>query len=628
MSQLKEKHFYEILGDMTVLYSQNPQMAEEDRKSVEFLVQRKFTFNPDQVRVFQGLFDLMGLPIKVEPISAALGMYMGKWNEHARRIEDERIVLSSGLAQLFHNPKTYGVKKPDAEMLFVLLHELNHARFQHLFKERILQQQFRMPSSVYNIAFDIFINTLLKYNSVFVNMHADKNIMNINAFKYGCRYYSDPKELQEMAELFAKQSERLGVPLSPNELIPYNVFGEKEIEKLTDNELVELFYSLFKEFFDEYDKLMQQAMDEVAQEMSSKGEGNGIQQTSSGEGNQGEDREGDDGSKETSEPGTDNLGSAEDQGGSSSQGNPNPHSGNPNLGSPLDSLSELDEYINRVRERTLDKVKEKAGADPEFKENLRKYFANFSELPDPKTQIINEISGMDKELSPSDRVNSMRAKQYLQELIENYVQSNGKGTVPGWIRSLADIKPEKPSYLDAVRTFGKRHVGVQRRTFNPPNKKYQSGSVLLSSKISREKDLLFILDTSGSMEDEPLARVLAHVKNVVTSSGNRARIHVIFNDATVQHEVIKGNRLSKLKEIIKKGVQGGGGSVFDEAFRHPAIKKVDAVIFVSDFMIFLDEKIRLNIPTILLYTKNHDEDILRRMLKQCTPSIAVPIYKD
>jgi len=555
---------FSILAPTKKKLDENPELLEEYN---DFAKKLKMVLleTPETFSAYEGLYDVLGVPLKFENFDMSYGAYMAKHKikDGEDVFEDTQISLSLAFVEIFKNPDYIDLKSSvKNDITWTYVHELMHGRFSHLFKEKHLMKQYKMPSSVYNIAFDIFINTLIKYSPFFANKIGSMNIP-----KFVCRYISTDAEMEELKDILIKNASEYGVSLTEKEIKVLNVMRDKNIEEMTDNELVETFYQLFKDFFDKHDEIMQKTLDKLKDEITG---------------------------------------------------------GNSN--SPM-SFEQTMELMSRAEKEIKEEVKKEAASNKDFAKNLKKYLSNFNALPSPQMEIQMQSGGMhDNEMSPRVRVEAAKARAEAQKIVNSIEANQSKGNIPGWLRSFADMQPIKPDYFALLKGFSKKFLGDGKRTFSPPNKKHALGEIVMPSKIDYQKDILFIIDTSGSMGDSDIEIVIKHMAGILKASSSDSVLHIIFNDAQLQYIKFKGKQTSKLFDIIKNGVQGGGGSVFNEAFRHPSIKKVDAVVFLSDFYIYLDD-ITINKPTILLHTKHHDATQLERIRKNCRPSITIPIEK-
>lgn len=519
---------------------------------------RAQVMKPTVQPVYSAVHEVMSIPVTFDFSEAAYGHYSAKlWDEEAGVLGDEHINISSMFHELLRNPGDYGCSYPVLEAVFVYAHELYHARFRHIHKEAILRKKYPLPHTVYNIVFDIVINTLLKYNGSLLK-YINQDINNLLMFKNAIRYYENIKDLEDHMGGVLDLLSELGVEATPEMLGPLQILNHSVIEQLTEDELAEVFYEHFKDFFDNYQECFDQALEEATEAAKENHDNSGF----------------------------------------------------------------LDDVENRLKE----KLKEKIDDNPEFSEAVKSYLANFSQLPPVNVQVNTAMGLKGGVLTPEEMAQAVRGKAAIKDIIES-VSEKLAGTIPGWLRSFAEIKPVRPSYLHLLQAFGNKHIGDTRRTYSPPNKKLSREDLLIASKVGSSLSLAFVIDTSGSMSNDEIIPVLGQLQAILRKAPANSKLHVFFNDAAYQHEVIRGRNLTKLRSMLDNGVQGGGGSVFGSVFEHPVMKTVDGIIFLSDFYIFIPDNIRIKRPLILLHTQDYNAEVAKELINRSSASILLPVGK-
>lgn len=516
-------------------------------------------FTSKNIGVFDGFYDLMSIPIVYDFEDYAVAYITQDENS-----KNKYIFITTYFTEIYKN---FGSMRAEKELTFVYLHELMHERFNHLYKYKQYKNIYSMPQVVYNLAFDIFVNTMLKH-------FPKREFRSCDFYKLGCRYYESSTDLEEN---FGQLNEKFDLDLNKQEILIRNVLLNKTIESLSDEELVQVFYSLFKDFFDQYDKIINQAIQDFLSQLDN--DEYSDQNSSSNNGN-------------------DKQESSKKSSGKSDKNN---------------NKKTLEDYINEALKNELDN-------NPEFKENFKNYASNFSNLP----KVNIEYGKQPSEPSVQDRAKIIKASQTAEKLISE--MEKHKGNLPGFLRSFANIEKEVPDYIELLQGFSSRFIGTDRGTYSPPNKKV-GGSLILPSFVDNEINLLFVVDTSGSMSDESIGRVISHIKAITDILSSDTTIHIAFNDVNYELIQINGNNLDDLENILKKGIYGGGGSDFTEVFQMPVIEEVDAIIFMSDFYIGF-ENIEINKPIVILHDKKYDQRTLNKFLEICSTYISLPLYPE
>lgn len=516
-------------------------------------------FTSKNIGVFDGFYDLMAIPIVYDFTNYDIA-YISQDEDS----KNKYIFITTYFTEIYKN---FGSTRAERELTFVYLHELMHERFQHLYKYKQYKNIYSMPQIVYNIAFDIFINTMLKH-------FPKRDFSSCDFYKLGCRYYENYADLEEN---FGQLNEKFDLNLNKQELALRNILLDKTIESLSDDELVQFLYSLFKDFFDQYDKIVNQAIQDFLSQLDND--------------------------------------EHSDQNSSSNSGNDKQESSKKSSGknNKLNNKKTLEEYINEA-------VKNELNNNSDFKENFKNYASNFSNLP----KVNIDYGKKPSEPSVQDRAKMIKASQTAEKLISE--MEKHKGNLPGFLRSFANIEKEIPDYIELLQGFSSRFIGTDRGTYSPPNKKV-GGSLILPSFIDNEINLLFVVDTSGSMSDESIGKIIAHIKAIIDILSSDTTIHIAFNDVNYDLVQVNGNNLDDLENILKKGIYGGGGSDFTEVFQIPIAEEVDAIIFMSDFYIGF-EHIEITKPIIVLHDKNYDKRTLNKFLEICNTYISLPLYPE
>jgi predicted metal-dependent peptidase len=520
-------------------------------------------FTSKNIGVFDGFYDLMSIPIKY----GFEGDRVAYISENANG-KNKYIFITTYFTEIY---KKLGIGHTEKELLFVYLHELMHERFHHLYKYKQYTNIYPMPQIVYNIAFDIFVNTLLKY-------FPNRDFKTSQLYKSSCRYYENKSDMEEN---FTRLNEKFDLQMSKKDLAMNNVLLNKEIEKLSDTELVQVLYSLFKDFFDKYDQLASDTIQEYFAQLEDD-QNNDTNSSSAGDGSNSKSSFNGSGSKSAS-------GASKNQ---------------------KEIKKSLDEMLEN-------KIKEELSNNAEFKEAFKRYASNFSNLP----TINLDYGTTPGEPSVQEKAKIIKASQTAQKIIEDIKKDIG--TVPGFLRGFADLDQEVPDYMELLQGFAQRFIGTDRGTYSPPNKKV-GGNLIMPSFVDNSVKLLFVVDTSGSIRNETIGRVISHIKGILDSF-EMSELYVAYNDVTFNIKYVTS--LNDLEESLKEGVYGGGGSDFSEVFKTPETAEVDAIIFMSDFYITFDD-IEITKPIIILQDKMYCEKTLNKFLEHCENYISLPLYPE
>lgn len=142
-------------------------------------------------------------------------------------------------------------------------------------------------------------------------------------------------------------------------------------------------------------------------------------------------------------------------------------------------------------------------------------------------------------------------------------------------------------------------------SFTPPDKRYDGGDFFLPdyNEASEEpREVLFLVDTSGSIHQELLERAYSEIREALQQFGGKLKGSVGFFDVRV-YEPVSFENLIDLEALIPKG---GGGTSYDCIFEY--IQKtvgespLSIVIFTDGDASFPGEEAAMGIPVLWLFT--------------------------
>ena len=144
-------------------------------------------------------------------------------------------------------------------------------------------------------------------------------------------------------------------------------------------------------------------------------------------------------------------------------------------------------------------------------------------------------------------------------------------------------------------------------SFTPPDHRLTDLDFFLpdySSKYNEHKEVLFMVDTSGSFNDNMLSAVYTEITSAVEQYESNLTGRICFFDVEVQSEY-KFNRVSDLTNILP---EGGGGTdfncIFEYVHDHMSERPPSCIVILTDGeAIYPNEKAAENIPVLWLLTK-------------------------
>lgn len=186
--------------------------------------------------------------------------------------------------------------------------------------------------------------------------------------------------------------------------------------------------------------------------------------------------------------------------------------------------------------------------------------------------------------------------------------SNARGLLPAFAeRILKELKKTQTDWRTILNDF--IHEEVVDYSFTPPDRRFDDSPFFLpdfNGKEDRVEDILFMIDTSGSMSDDMIAAAYSEVKGAIDQFNGKLKGWLGFFDAAI----IKPQPFSDENEfkIIKPA--GGGGTdfqiIFEYVFHHMSDKLPASIIILSDgYAPFPLEKLAGGIP--VLWLLNNEE---------------------
>lgn len=194
------------------------------------------------------------------------------------------------------------------------------------------------------------------------------------------------------------------------------------------------------------------------------------------------------------------------------------------------------------------------------------------------------------------------------EAIEIRDPSNARGLLPAFAeRILKELKKSQTDWRTILNDFIQEEVVDY--SFAPPDRRFDDSPFFLPDFNGKEdmvEDILFMIDTSGSMSDDMIAAAYSEVKGAIDQFNGKLKGWLGFFDAAI----IKPQPFSDENEfkIIKPA--GGGGTdfqiIFEYVFHHMSDKLPASIIILSDGDApFPLEKLAGGIP--VLWLLNNEE---------------------
>lgn len=218
----------------------------------------------------------------------------------------------------------------------------------------------------------------------------------------------------------------------------------------------------------------------------------------------------------------------------------------------------------------------------------------------------------DIEFTEEDPETENKLSYYINSL-RGTMAGNVSGELLSLIQSVIDV-PKEPWYKHLAR-FVVPHLGDDKiTTWNRPNRRRRSSDIVLPGKQPNPsiKNLVVIIDSSGSMSDRSIESALGHIKKIQLDC--KCSLNIVVCDCEVKG-IYPVKVEDTIESLLSKGkivINGRGGTSFKPAQLVACndLKASVIVIFTDGYGDFLDEReySKLNGPPLLVvFTKVHSE---------------------
>ena len=195
------------------------------------------------------------------------------------------------------------------------------------------------------------------------------------------------------------------------------------------------------------------------------------------------------------------------------------------------------------------------------------------------------------------------------EAASRWSQSKHIGRLPLCAeRVLKDLKRPQIDWRTILNEFVQEEITDY--SFSPPDRRFDDSPFFLPDFNMPEeevRDILFMIDTSGSMSDDQITAAYSEIKGAIDQYDGRLQGWLGFFDA----EVVEPKRFEDEEEFRAIRPAGGGGTRFDIIFSY--VEKhmqdqlpVSIIILTDGYARFPKEKKAMGIPVLWLL---NNEDV-------------------
>lgn len=215
--------------------------------------------------------------------------------------------------------------------------------------------------------------------------------------------------------------------------------------------------------------------------------------------------------------------------------------------------------------------------------------------------------GMDEE---DDTLRDVWVKRFKDacEAIEIRDPSNQRGLLPAFAqRMLKELRKPQTDWRTVLNDFIQEEIVDY--TFTPPDRRFDESPFYLpdfNDKDDITEDILFMIDTSGSMSDDMITAAYSEVKGAIDQFDGKLKGWLGFFDAAI----IEPTPFSSIDEFKVIKPAGGGGTdfqiIFEYVHKHMQDKLPASIIILTDgFAPFPKEGLSMGIP--VLWLLNNEE---------------------
>ena len=184
-------------------------------------------------------------------------------------------------------------------------------------------------------------------------------------------------------------------------------------------------------------------------------------------------------------------------------------------------------------------------------------------------------------------------------------KSNNRGTLPMFAqRMLEKLKNPQTDWRTILNDFIQEEICDY--SFSPPDRRFQDSPFFLPDfnemgKNDNVSDILFFIDTSGSISDNDMTTAFSEIKGAIDQYDGKLKGWLGFFDAAI----IEPKPFSSFEEFIVIKPAGGGGTdfqiIFEYVDQHMKGKEPNCIIILTDGCApFPKEELANDIPVLWL----------------------------
>lgn len=213
-----------------------------------------------------------------------------------------------------------------------------------------------------------------------------------------------------------------------------------------------------------------------------------------------------------------------------------------------------------------------------------------------------------------DTLRDVWVKQFAEacEAISIREKTIGRGTLPLFAQRLLEkLRDPQVDWRTILNEFVQEEVNDY--SFSPPDRRFQESPFFLPDfnelgKNGEPVDILYMIDTSGSMSDKEITAAFSEVKGAIDQFDGKLKGWLGFFDAAI----IEPKPFESVDDVLKIKPAGGGGTdfqiIFEYVHQHMENKLPACIIILTDgYAPFPQEHLAQGVPVLWLIDNNDIE---------------------
>ena len=263
------------------------------------------------------------------------------------------------------------------------------------------------------------------------------------------------------------------------------------------------------------------------------------------------------------------------------------------------SVKEVYEMLNENENTSGNHIKEK---DNNEKNCKNCYEENHTmEIHDELDKVFNSAFTMYAGMFSDEQ--DFKPQVFPEKLLCKMTGKKAGTTANNTIRTIKDLKKVQTDWKGTLDIFLSQDY--KDYSFTPPDRRYSDSPFFLPNYVEEEspEKILFMIDTSGSMQQEAIEAAYSEVKGAIEQFDGKLKGWLGFFDS----EVKKPQPFCDEDEFLRIIPRGGGGTSFSIIFDYVRNEMIEdrpkfIVILTDGYARYPGESEAMDIPVLWLFT--------------------------